>query len=52
MFEEPPETIKKRQLQSASWCNSNSQLAACLMKAGASCEKLLHVLKGEAKFFD
>ena len=36
--------IEKHEVKQISWCNSTSQLADCLTKAGTSCEKLLCVL--------
>ena len=43
--------IEKHEVKQISWCDSSSQLANCLTKAGALCEKLLHVLQGSAKLF-
>ena len=45
------EIIKKREVKQMSWSDSSSPLADCLTKAGASCEKLLRVLQGNAKLF-
>ena len=45
------EMIEKHEVKQISWCDSSSQLADCLTKAGASCEKLLRVLQGNAKLF-
>ena len=45
------EMIEKLQVKQISWCDSSSQLADCLTKAGPSCEKLLRVLQGNAKLF-
>lgn len=46
------EITEKNEVQSVSWCGSSSQLADCFTKAGASSEKLLHVLRGELKSFN
>ena len=43
--------IEKHEVKQISWCDSSSQPADCLTKAGASCEKLLCVLQGNAKLF-
>ena len=43
--------IEKHEVKQISWCDSRSQLADCLTKAGASCENLLRVLQGNAKLF-
>ena len=45
------EMIEKHEVKQISRCDSSSQLANCLTKAGALCEKLLHVLQGSAKLF-
>ena len=43
------EMIEKHEVKQISWCDSSSQLADCLTKAGASCQKLLCVLQGNVK---
>ena len=41
------EMIEKREVKQITWCDSRSQLADCLTKVGASCNKLLHVIQGD-----
>ena len=43
------EMIEKREVKQITWCDSRSQLADCLTKARASCNKLLHVIQGDGK---
>ena len=43
------EMIEKRKVTQITWCDSRSQLADCLTKLGASCNKLVHVIQGDGK---
>ena len=43
--------IEKHEVKQISWCDSSSQPADFLTKAGTSCEKLLCALQGNAKLF-
>ena len=43
------ETIEKQEVKQITWCDSRSQLADCLTKVGASCNKLIHVIQGDGK---
>ena len=43
------EMTEERQVKQITWCDSRSQLADCLTKVGAPCNKLIHVLQGDGK---
>ena len=43
------ETIEKQEVKQITWCDSRSQLADCLTKVGASCNKLIRVIQGDGK---
>ena len=42
------EMLDKKEIESIDWCSSEKQLADCLIRASASCTKLISVLNGES----
>ena len=40
---------EKQEVKQITWCDVRSQLADCLTKVGASCNKLIHVIQGDGK---
>ena len=45
------ESLEKGERKCIKWVNSKSQLADCLTKEGAPCEKLHDALNGKTKLF-